>query len=227
MNTDVSDNLNQHSKQKPESKPAYRNTAVTIRGAQPEYKGPIAELMYSSGADMYDYVYKTDQAHPLDYIRSEFKSKRGLCSHRLLTVAVSDGNVVGTGTFYDGKDYQKMSGGAALNLLRFYGFKSLPRLRRAMDSMKLMKPPKDDELYLANFGVDPQLRGSGIGSQMLQHKINEARQQGYRIVSLDVSTENPKAEALYHRLGFAVTDSKSMTGRDGHTYACKKMEYFL
>lgn len=200
---------------------------VEIRPARKNDAGPIAELMYSSGADMYDYVYKTKGKHPLDYIATEFSKGKGMCSYKLLTVAVLDGEVVGTGTFYDRAGYKKLSSESLGNLLRFYGFAVLPRMQRAMDSMKLMKPPKHDELYLANFGVSAKVRSTGIGTRLLQSKIAQAKEQGYRIVSLDVSTQNPKAEALYHRLGFAITDSKSIRGRDGQEYACKKMELFL
>ena len=223
MNTDVVEENTQQ--QQRQNRPV--NQQLVIRAAAKDDQGKIAELMYSSGADLYDYIYKAQNSDPLDYIRWEFGTSRGLCTHKLLTVAVQDDTVVGTGTFYDGADFQKMSTGASLNLLRFYGLKTIPRAIRAMDSTKLMKAPKRDELYLANFGVSPNLRGTGIGSKILKHKIAEARQQGYRLMSLDVSTQNPKAEALYQRLGFAVTQTKSMQGRDGKQYACKKMELFL
>lgn len=200
---------------------------IEIRAAKHSEQGNVAELMYSSGADMYDYVYTTPTKHALDYIRYELPTVRGMCSHKLLTVAEHNGKVVATGTFYDRQQYKQMSNSATVNLLRFYGIRVLPRILRALDSMKLMRPPKPDELYLANFGVAPELRGMGIGSKLLKHKIAQAQQQGYRIVSLDVSTKNPKAEALYDRLGFAVTKSKAITGRDGKEYACKKMELFL
>ena len=201
---------------------------LEIRPAGKTDQGPIAELMYSSGWDIYDYIHtKADRNHALDYIRSEFSSGRGLCSWKLLTVAVLDGQVVGTGTFYDREGYKSMSSQSLLAMMTYYKFGFVPHLRRAMDTTKLVRPPKPDELYLANFGVAPELRGTGIGTRLLQHKIDEARQQGYRTVALDVATHNPKAEALYSRLGFAVTRSKSMTGRDGKEYAGKKMELFL
>ncbi len=200
---------------------------LEIRPAKKTDQGAIAELMYSSGMDIYDYIHTSDRNHALDYIQSEFLSGRGLCSWKLLTVAVLDGQVVATGTFYDRDGYKTMSSQSLFAMMKYYGFGFVPRLLRAMDTTKLVRPPKPDDLYLANFGVSPALRGTGIGTRLLQHKIDEARQQGYRIVSLDVSTKNPKAEALYSRLGFAVTKIKSMTGRDGNEYAGKKMELFL
>lgn len=199
-----------------------------IRPARKTDKGPLAELMYSSGADIYDYIHSTGhENHALDYIRSEFENGRGLCTWKLLTVAVMDGNVVATGTFYDREGYTAMSSQSLIAMMSFYGMRFIRPLRRAMDTMKLVQPPRADELYLANFGVSPKLRGTGIGSYLLKQRIEEARDQGYRIVSLDVATHNPRAEALYHRLGFAVTKLKSMKGRDGKEYACKKMELFL
>ncbi|MDX1695919.1 MAG: GNAT family N-acetyltransferase [Ketobacteraceae bacterium] len=201
---------------------------LEIRPARKTDQGPLAELMYSSGWDIYDYIHTRDgRNHSLDYIASEFKSGRGLCSWKLLTVAVLDGEVVGTGTFYNREAYQAMPLQSLIALIGYYGVGFFPRLRRAMDTTKLVKPPEPGELYLANFGVVPHLRGAGVGSKLLKHKIEEARRQDYRTVALDVANHNPKAEALYSRLGFAVTRSKAMQGRDGKEYSGKKMELFL
>ena len=40
---------------------------LEIRTARADDVGPIAELMYSSGSDLYDYLYRTDT---LDFLRA-------------------------------------------------------------------------------------------------------------------------------------------------------------
>ena len=202
------------------------NAGLEVRPAKPDDQGPISELMYSSGAGIYDYLHG-NRSNALDYIERELALGLGLCARKRLTVAVRNGKVVATGTFYDRTGYRALSAQTPLAMMRHYGLGFLPRLQRAIDTTQLVTSLKPDELYLANFGVMPEMRGTGIGTQLLQTRIAEARQSGYRIVSLDVETHNGKAEALYQRLGFVITGSKAMKGRDGKEYACKKMELFL
>ena len=93
----------------------------------------------------------------------------------------------------------------------------------------VMVPPKKNELYLANFGVSSELRGTGIGGQMLQRKIDFAKSAGYKIFSLDVAVTNPRAEALYKKYGLDVICEKKFTGkREGIDVPdCRKMELAL
>jgi ribosomal protein S18 acetylase RimI-like enzyme len=52
-----------------------------------------------------------------------------------------------------------------------------------------------------SIGVVPDRRGQGIGSALLTRLIEQARNEGFRSLSLSVSPENP-AVALYRRHGF-------------------------
>ena len=51
---------------------------LEIRTARADDVGPIAELMYSSGSDLYDYLYRTDT---LDFLRHEFASGKGFAGY--------------------------------------------------------------------------------------------------------------------------------------------------
>lgn len=59
-------------------------------------------------------------------------------------------------------------------------------------------------LYIAFAGVDPAYRSRGVGSAMLSRSIAVAHASGIRVVELDVDFDNPRALALYERLGFRV-----------------------
>jgi ribosomal protein S18 acetylase RimI-like enzyme len=50
--------------------------------------------------------------------------------------------------------------------------------------------------------VAPSARGRGVGTRLLDAIAAEARARGYREVRLDVVEENPRARALYERLGY-------------------------
>lgn len=59
-------------------------------------------------------------------------------------------------------------------------------------------------LEIDNLVIDPELRSSGIGSQLIGHLENLAREAGCEVVVLDSYTSNHASHRLYHRLGFEI-----------------------
>lgn len=186
---------------------------LDIRPARPDDRGPIAALMYSAGPELYDFLYKMDRVAATEFIACEFASGRGFCGYRNLTVAVLEGEVVATGSFYDGRRHGALMRGSVLNALRFFKLREvLPLLLRSGHVDSIVTHPAKDELYLANFAVAPSMRGRGIGDAMVQYQLARARAGGYRVFSLDVAVTNPRAQALYRRLGLHVVREKHFSG---------------
>ena len=203
---------------------------MKIRPARPDDVDAVVPLMYSSGPELYDFMYAYAPASSLDYIAFEFKSGRGLCGYKNVTVAEVDGQVVATGCFFDGGAYPALLGGGLANLFRYFGvLKAVPALLRARHVNSVIKPPKNDELYLTNFGVHEAGRGMGIGSAMLAEKILQARDEGYRLFSLDVADNNPRAEKLYRRHGMEQVAFKKFSGEHPSISvpSVRKMEMLL
>jgi ribosomal protein S18 acetylase RimI-like enzyme len=77
---------------------------------------------------------------------------------------------------------------------------------------------------LEDFVVAPALRSQGIGSRALAHAAALTREHGLQRLGLSVGLDNPRARALYHRLGF--TDANcgivivrwQYPGPDGHKH---------
>jgi ribosomal protein S18 acetylase RimI-like enzyme len=69
--------------------------------------------------------------------------------------------------------------------------------------------PKDDELYVDGLAVAATERSQGIGTRLLDEVTGIAREQAKRYVRLHVVDTNPRARALYERLGFTVTRVQS------------------
>src|SRR5262245_51770620 len=59
----------------------------------------------------------------------------------------------------------------------------------------------DEATPEATIAVVPNMRGRGIGSQLLDRLLARARQEGYPALSLSVEKDNPSI-ALYERHGF-------------------------
>ena len=58
--------------------------------------------------------------------------------------------------------------------------------------------------YLSTMGVNPDFRGRGIGTALLAAAEAKGAKLGFEAVSLLVSKDKGKAQALYERLGFKV-----------------------
>jgi ribosomal protein S18 acetylase RimI-like enzyme len=58
--------------------------------------------------------------------------------------------------------------------------------------------------YLYAFRVIDHLRGCGIGTLLMHHAEAAVRQRGFQVLMLQVAKENPAAQRLYHRLGYAI-----------------------
>ncbi|WP_240923370.1 GNAT family N-acetyltransferase [Metapseudomonas otitidis] len=68
----------------------------------------------------------------------------------------------------------------------------------------MIQPPPRDACYLTHIGVAEDLAGQGIGCQLIDHLLHLGRLEGHHRAALDVSAANPRAQALYERLGFRV-----------------------
>ena len=72
---------------------------------------------------------------------------------------------------------------------------------------------KKDDLYIAEIAIDENQRSKGYGTRVIKDVIEYARNEGYKRVILDADFRNPKAKALYERLGFKVFNKKSFLKR--------------
>jgi ribosomal-protein-alanine N-acetyltransferase len=62
--------------------------------------------------------------------------------------------------------------------------------------------PVAEEVHLANLAVHPRWRRRGIGSFLLRHLLERARERGAAWVALEVRVSNEAARRLYERFGF-------------------------
>lgn len=118
-----------------------------------------------------------------------------------LLCAVRDGEVVGVLGFHH-------HGGSAFRL-RYRDLARTWSPWTAWLRMLLLAPldrtPRPGELLLDGVCVDASVRGLGIGTRLLDAATELARDHGADRVRLSVVDGNPRARALYERLGFRAT----------------------
>ncbi|MCM1364797.1 MAG: ribosomal protein S18-alanine N-acetyltransferase [Faecalibacterium sp.] len=61
-----------------------------------------------------------------------------------------------------------------------------------------------DECYITNVAVTAKYRRCKIGSELVEHAVNFARENGASFISLEVRESNQPAISLYNKFGFTV-----------------------
>ena len=64
----------------------------------------------------------------------------------------------------------------------------------------------EDEAWVYNVTVVPEHQGMGIGRKLMEHAEKLAREGGFAILGLMVSSHNERARALYEKLDFRATN---------------------
>ncbi|WIM92980.1 GNAT family N-acetyltransferase [Actinoplanes oblitus] len=139
-----------------------------------------------------------------------------LTADRML-VARSDGEVVGVcGYHRDGRGAADLSWG---RLRRALGTPAA--LRALLVLAPLDRRERPGVLVLDGICVDAGQRGRGVGSALLSAAVERARHYHDQWVQLSVVDTNPRAEALYRRLGFRAVGEGSL-GALGQVYGFQR-----
>lgn len=118
--------------------------------------------------------------------------------------AIQDGQVLGIAGFRSDKG--SFAGGTAADLRAVYGgFGAVWRM-----IVLLLLSRDDDHFLLDGISVQTAARGQGIGAALIAAIADLARQGGHQALHLDVVNSNTRAQDLYRRLGFTVTNSTSI-----------------
>ena len=162
--------------------------------------------MFSAGPEAFCYVFSVDyQDQAVDFLHHAFQRGGGEFGYNDHSLALEDGKPVALVGVWHPKDNMAYMLDALKKIVAYYGpIKGLRVLTRGLRFEKIVSPPKNNTLCLHNLGVAEGLRGTGIGSKAIEHFCELARKQGIETACLDVAGTNPRARALYERMGFSV-----------------------
>ena len=81
-----------------------------------------------------------------------------------------------------------------------------------MDHSSIPDETQAGELYLDSLAVDPAYRGRGIARLLLEASVEKSKRMNLPSTGLLVDVGNPRAEALYNKVGFRYAGTNSWGG---------------
>lgn len=194
---------------------------MTFRDATPEDVEIAVPLIYSSGPPSFEYVFKmSDTKDASAFLQFVFVKPGGEFSYTNHICMVNEQNkIIGIGSHFDEKAVKGFTLNAVQNILLFYGFiNGIKVLKRGLETEKIIPPPIGDTEVLAHLAILPSHQNKGLGSILIQHLSQLAKQKGKSTVSLDVSDENQRAKRLYERVGFTIKKKTTSTLKNKFSY---------
>lgn len=191
-------------------------TGIEIRAAAPADRDAILDVMYRQpGPEMLGSCGTVEASRRFGAALLDLGGFPS--SSKPVVVATMEDRVVGM--------LQYVSGGSgALGVLdtvrvalRGFGVRgSVARIPAAIARARVELPVIQDELYLSEVHVDPELRGHGIGGALLDWVDEAAAEAGASTIWLITGSANP-ARRLYQRHGYTVTAERSSAGYQSRT----------
>lgn len=190
---------------------------ISFRDACASDCGGAVPLVYASGPDAFRYVFETRAAGGAPaFLQRAWNAGSGEFGYRTHVVAEVDGRVIAVGAMYSGRESREFTRAAVTQILRHFGpLVGLAVLWRGLRAERVIRPPRRDVCYLAHLSVAEELRGLGIGSQLVGYLLERGRGQGFAVAGIDVAHTNGAARALYERLGFRHCETRRSTLRRG------------
>ena len=124
--------------------------------------------------------------------------------HRMMTLAAftSNGILVGACVGYDGADLHRLRRRFCEEALVEFG----------LDYSGMPDETEEGEFYIDSLAVSRNFRGKGFATELLKAAIERAKELRLPAVGLLVDKGNPKAGALYTRLGFEYVNDATWGG---------------
>ena len=191
------------------------NNNISIREARPEEAGRIADLIIMAMTEECC-LHFCGPDHDIDDFRRVMTSLVARTdtqySYLNTLVAIEEtapvpgvsapGCIVGICVSYDG---------ALLHQLR-QPFIDAALYEWGMDHSSIPDETQAGELYLDSLAVDPAYRGRGIARLLLEASVEKSKRMNLPSTGLLVDVGNPRAEALYNKVGFRYAGTNSWGG---------------
>ena len=111
-------------------------------------------LIYSSGPDAFEYVFKNTRVVATDFLKYAFVREGGEFSFRNHYSLYLNDQMIGIGSVFNAKEAGRFTLHDAFKILRFYKFHSFPTLKNGIKIERIIRLPHKNEIVLAHLAIE-------------------------------------------------------------------------
>lgn len=187
----------------------------------------ISELIYETDQNLFGTFLDKDPVQAVSKLKNLIEAGKNSYGHEHIYIAEDEnGSIQGVLVAFRGDEIGFVQEAKVFrSTMSFKDFLKLTFIKPVYDRLTASSIQGDD-FYIGNLVVSANLRGKGIGSKIIEHSFELAREKGCKRVLLDVIFENSGAKKLYERIGFRKCCEKNLwwSSKSEGTYG---MEYSL
>ena len=185
--------------------------SLSFRPARASDAAACAPLVFASGEHEFEYFLGVPADQCIAFLAYAFALSGGRFSWRRHEVAVdASGQIVAVLAAHDGRRTLSDDQYVVWTLLRHFGpMRTVPMLLRGLVLETELPKPRRAQTLIAHCATRADARSTGVFSALFSHIIGDevadrrgGLEAGGREIVLDVLVSNPRAAALYRRLGF-------------------------
>lgn len=169
----------------------------------------VSELIYETDKDLFRIFLDKNRSKALKKLKKLIVAGKNPYGHENIHVAEDeDGKAMGVLVAYRGDEIKFMDEVRVYrDAVNFLQFLKLTLLKPIFDRISASSIDADD-YYIGNIAVNPEVRGKGTGTFLLEQSFEIARKKNCKRMVLDVLFYNTKARAWYEKHGFTVYGEK-------------------
>lgn len=141
-------------------------------------------------------------------------SENNQYSYQNCYVAERGNEIIGVVNLYKGSDLEQLRHPVLKYIDQYYA-----------TDLHIEDETQKGEYYIDTIAVKSNEQGNGVGSQMLQHLINEYVTNKKQTLGLLVNENNPNAKKLYLKMGFASAGKKKLLGHQLDHLQIRRKQY--
>lgn len=187
--------------------------SITIRPAQKKDAKSLAPLIYSAIEDLAEHftgALSTNQT--IERLTVLIVEEENRFSYKYALVVEENGNIIGVGSAYPENVIDDLTF-KTIELSKEFSW----HINKEKENMLLKdKEAPKGTYYIDHLAIDKNFRGKGYATLLIEAMEKKGRELGYKVVSLLVDINNPKARVLYEKLGYSFL---SDVQANGHNYA--------
>ncbi len=168
--------------------------------------GKVSKLIYETELEIFRSILGNDETEGIKNIESLIKAGNNLFgSENIHVVSDGDGEVLGILVSFRGDEitfWKELK--AHSKILDFYDLLRYLFKGTLIDELLTARVDGKD-YYISNIAVDPEFRGQGMGTCIVENALKHAENSGCGKVILNVTLNNERALKFYERFGFKVT----------------------